>query len=89
MMAYALIAAIRSMKNTQRILWPMKGRQFTSVDSWERKASGHWTGGQSSALNPGSKSASTKRRQKTSHARGKKVSRPRVRKQNNPDKEYK
>jgi hypothetical protein len=85
----ALIAVIRNMRSTQRISWPMKGRQFTSVDSWERKASGHWVGGQSSALNPGSKSASTKRRQKTSHARGKKVSRPRVRKQNNPDKEYK
>jgi len=64
----------------------MKGRQFTSVDSWERKSSGTWVGGQASSLEPGSRAASTKRRQKTSHARGKKVSRPRVKKQHNPDK---
>jgi len=64
----------------------MISKQFTSVHSWEKRSAGHWVGGQSSALNPGSKTASTKRRQKTSHARGKKVNRPRVRKQHNPDK---
>jgi len=64
----------------------MTGRQFTSVAGWEKKSAGHWVGGQSSSLNPGSKSASTKRRQTTSHARGKKVSRPRVKKHHNPDK---
>ena len=64
----------------------MKSKQFTSVDSWERKSTGTWTGGVSSSLEPGSKMASTKRRQKTSHARGKKVIRPRVRKYHNPDK---
>lgn len=64
----------------------MKSRQFTSVDSWDRKATGAWTGGVSSSLEPGSKMAATKRRQKTSHARGKKVTRPRVRKRHNPDK---
>ena len=64
----------------------MKGRQFTSVDSWDRASSGGWTGGVSSSLNPGSEAASTKRRQKTSHARGKKVTRPRVKKHHNPDK---
>ena len=61
-------------------------KQFTSVDSWEKRSSGHWTAGQSSALNPGARQASTRRRQKTSHARGKRVIRPRVRKQHNPDK---
>jgi len=65
----------------------MKGKQFTSVDSWEKKSSGKWSGGVSSSLEPGSRMASTKRRQKTSHARGKKVIRPRVKKQHNPDKD--
>ena len=64
----------------------MKGRQFTSVDSWERKSTGKWTGGVSSTLEPGSKMASTRRRQKTSHARSRKVIRPRVPKRHNPDK---
>lgn len=64
----------------------MKSRQFTSVESWERKSTGKWTGGVSSTLEPGSKMASTRRRQKTSHARGKKVIRPRVPKHHNPDK---
>lgn len=64
----------------------MKGKQFTSVASWERKSTGTWTGGVSSSLEPGSRMASTKRRQKTSHARSKKVIRPRVRKHYNPDK---
>ena len=64
----------------------MKGRQFTSVDSWERKSTGKWTGGVSSSLEPGSKMASTRRRQKTSHARGRKVIRPRVPKYHSPDK---
>ena len=64
----------------------MKSKQFTSVDSWERRSTGTWTGGVSSSLEPGSKMASTKRRQKTSHARGKHVIRPRVRKYHNPDK---
>lgn len=64
-------------------------KQFSSVESWEKRSSGHWAGGQSSALNPGAKTASTKRRQKTSHARGKKVTRPRVKKYHNPDKNSK
>jgi hypothetical protein len=64
----------------------MKSKQFTSVDSWEKRSTGTWTGGVSSSLEPGSKKAATKRRQKTSHARGKKVIRPRVRKYHNPDK---
>jgi hypothetical protein len=64
----------------------MKSKQFKSVESWEKAASGTWAGGQASGLNPGSKTASTKRRQKTSHARGKKVIRPRVSKHHNPDK---
>jgi hypothetical protein len=64
----------------------MISKQFASVESWEKRSSGGWTGGQASSLNPGSRQASTKRRQKTSHARGKKVIRPRVRKQHNPDK---
>lgn len=67
----------------------MKSRQFTSVKSWDRASTGKWTGGQSSTLEPGSKQASTKRRQKTSHARGKKVTRPRVTKHHNPDKKEK
>lgn len=65
----------------------MKGRQFTSVESWERRSTGKWTGGVSSTLEPGSKMASTRRRQKTSHARGRKVIRPRVPKHHNPDKD--
>lgn len=64
----------------------MKSKQFTSVESWERRSTGRWTGGVSSTLEPGSKMASTRRRQKTSHARGKKVIRPRVPKHHNPDK---
>jgi hypothetical protein len=60
-------------------------KAFTSVENWEKKSSGTWVGGQSSALTPGSRAASTRRRQKTSHARGKKVIRPRVRKYRNPD----
>ena len=64
----------------------MKSKQFTSVASWEKASSGTWTGGVSSSLEPGSRMASTKRRQKTSHARGKKVIRPRVPKHHNPDK---
>jgi len=64
----------------------MKSKQFKSVETWERKSTGTWTGGVSSSLEPGSKMASTKRRQKTSHARGKHVIRPRVRKYHNPDK---
>jgi hypothetical protein len=65
----------------------LAGRQFTSVESWSKKSSGRWVSGQSSTLHPGSRSASTKRRQKTSHARSKKVIRPRIRKQNNPGKD--
>ena len=64
----------------------MKGKQFTSVDSWDRASTGKWTGGQASSLEPGSKKATTRRRQKSSHARGKKVIRPRITKQQNPDK---
>jgi hypothetical protein len=67
----------------------MISRQFTSVESWEKRSSGGWTSGQASSLNPGSRQASTKRRQKTSHARGKKVIRPRVKKYHNPDKSSK
>jgi len=65
----------------------MKSKQFTSVASWEKKSSGNWVSGVASGLNPGAKSASTKRRQKTSHARTKKVTRPRVTKHHNPDKD--
>lgn len=64
----------------------MVGRQFTSVESWSKMGgSAPWVSGQASGLNPGGRSATTKRRQKTSHARGKKVSRPRVKKRHNPD----
>jgi len=63
----------------------MTGRQFTSVAGWEKKAAGHWVSGLASSLNPGSQSASKKRRQKTSHARSKHVIRPRVPKYHNPD----
>lgn len=86
MTVYAHTAVTRSMSIMLREVWLVKGKQFTSVDSWDKVASGTWTGGQSSALEPGSRKASTKRRQKTSHARGKKVIRPRVPKQHNPDK---
>ena len=64
----------------------MRSKQFSSVESWDKRSTGTWTGGVASSLEPGSRMASTKRRQKTSHARGKKVIRPRVRKQHNPDK---
>ena len=67
----------------------MTAKKFTSVKSWDKASSGKWTGGQSSTLEPGSKQAATKRRQKTSHARGKKVTRPRVTKQSSPDKHHK
>jgi len=59
-------------------------RQFKSVDNWDRATSGTWTGGQASGLNPGSKKATTKRRQTTSHARTKKVIRPRIKKHQLP-----
>lgn len=64
----------------------MKSKQWSSVESWDKASSGTWTGGIASSLNPGARSASTKRRQKTSHARRKKVIRPRVQKRHNPDK---
>ena len=50
--------------------------------TFEKRSTGHWTSGQSSALNPGSTAAITRRRSsKKYQAMNKKVIRPRVRKQ--------
>jgi hypothetical protein len=64
-----------------------KGKQFKSVESWEKMARhAKWVGGQASKLNPGSSAAESKRRQgKKFKARGKKVIRPRIPKYHNPD----
>ena len=59
-----------------------KTKTFASVESWEKRSSGHWTSGQSSALNPGSTAAISRRQNsKKYQAQKKHVIRPRVRKQ--------
>ncbi len=64
----------------------IKRRSFKSVESWDRRSSGKWQAGQSSTLNPGSTTATARRRNSPKYvARTKKVIRPRVRKQQRPD----
>jgi len=60
----------------------IKRRDFSSVESWDRKSAGKWQAGQSSTLNPGSEQATARRRNTAKYvSRTKKVIRPRVRKQ--------
>jgi hypothetical protein len=57
-------------------------KNFTSVESWDRKSAGKWQTKQSTSLNPGSEQATARRRNTAKYvARTKRVIRPRVRKQ--------
>jgi hypothetical protein len=58
---------------------------FKSAESWSKKSSGKWKGGQARTLSPGSTGAITKRLSSNKYkALGKKVIRPRIRKQFRP-----
>lgn len=61
-------------------------RQWSSVESWDKKSSGRWTAGQASGLNPGDPRAISKyRHSQKFKARKKHVIRPRIQKQRHPD----
>jgi len=61
-------------------------KEMHSVESWEKKSSGHWTSGQASSLNPGDPKAISKYRHSPKFkARKKHVIRPRIQKQRHPD----